>query len=143
MALFKFTKGIFDGTPIDIYNHGDMWRDFTYVTDLVRGIALLIDAAPSGPETAVDGDTLSPVAPFRVVNIGNSDKVSLGVFIAAIEDATGKTAVRNYLEMQKGDVHATWANADLLHRLTGYRPETPVSEGVAQFVQWYRGYYGV
>lgn len=143
MALFKFTKGIFDGTPIDIYNHGDMWRDFTYVTDLVRGIALLIDAAPGGPETAVDGDTLSPVAPFRVVNIGNSDKVSLGDFIAAIEDATGKTAVRNYLEMQKGDVHATWANADLLHRLTGYKPETPVSDGVAQFVQWYRGYYGV
>ena len=143
MALFKFTKGIFDGTPIDIYNHGEMWRDFTYVTDLVRGIALLIDAVPGGPETAVAGDTLSSVAPFRVVNIGNSEKVSLADFITAIEDATGKTAVRNYLEMQKGDVHATWANAELLYRLTGYKPETPISEGVAQFVQWYRGYYGV
>ena len=143
MALFKFTKGIFDGTPIDIYNHGDMYRDFTYGEDLVRGIRLLMDAIPGGPETAVDGDTLSPAAPYRIVNIGNSDKVRLLDFIEAIEAETGLKAKRNYMDMQKGDVHATWANADLLKTLTGYAPQTNVREGVAQFVAWYRDYYKV
>ena len=143
MALFKFTKGIFDGTPIDIYNHGDMYRDFTYGEDLVRGIRLLMDAIPGGPETAVDGDTLSPAAPYRIVNIGNSDKVRLLDFIEAIEAETGLKAKRNYMDMQKGDVHATWANADLLKTLTGYAPQTNVREGVAQFVTWYRDYYKV
>lgn len=143
MALFKFTKGIFDGTPIDIYNHGDMYRDFTYGEDLVRGIRLLMDAIPGGPETAVDGDTLSPAAPYRIVNIGNSDKVRLLDFIEAIEAETGLKAKRNYMDMQKGDVHATWANAELLKTLTGYAPQTNVREGVAQFVAWYRNYYKV
>ncbi|MGO4917086.1 SDR family NAD(P)-dependent oxidoreductase [Pseudogemmobacter sp. W21_MBD1_M6] len=146
MALFKFTKGILDGTPIDIYNHGDMFRDFTYVEDLVRGIRLLIDAAPVRPETPADipaGDSLSPVAPYRVVNIGNSDKVRLMDFIEAIEAEIGKPAIRNYMEMQKGDVPATWANADLLQTLTGYRPHTEFRDGVRQFVTWYRAYYGV
>lgn len=143
MALFKFTKGIFDGTPIDIYNHGDMYRDFTYGEDLVRGIRLLMDAIPGGPETAVDGDTLSPAAPYRIVNIGNSDKVRLLDFIEAIEAETGLKAKRNYMDMQKGDVHATWANADLLKTLTGYAPQTNVREGVAKFVAWYRDYYKV
>ena len=146
MALFKFTKGILNGEPIDIYNHGDMYRDFTYVTDLVRGIRLLIDAAPVRPESKddiVDGDSLSPVAPFRVVNIGNSDKVRLLDFIEAIEEECGITAQRNYMEMQKGDVPATWANADLLKRLTGYQPQTPYREGIRQFVSWYRDYYAV
>ncbi len=146
MALFKFTKGILNGEPIDIYNHGDMYRDFTYVTDLVRGIRLLIDAAPVRPESKddiVDGDSLSPVAPFRVVNIGNSDKVRLIDFIEAIEEECGITAQRNYMEMQKGDVPATWANADLLKRLTGYQPQTPYREGIRQFVSWYRDYYAV
>ncbi|MGY6533750.1 MAG: NAD-dependent epimerase/dehydratase family protein [Pararhodobacter sp.] len=142
MALFKFTRGIFDGTPIDVYNHGRMWRDFTYVDDLVRGIRLLIDAVPGGPETAVEGDSLSPVAPFRVVNIGNSDKVRLEDFIDAIEAATGRRAIRNYMDMQPGDVPATWADATLLKRLTGYAPQTDVREGVVRFVDWYRGYYG-
>ncbi|WP_300586191.1 NAD-dependent epimerase/dehydratase family protein [Marivita sp.] len=143
MALFKFTKGIFDGTPIDIYNHGNMYRDFTYVEDLVRGIRLLMDAVPGGPETAVEGDTLSPAAPYRVVNIGNSDKVRLLDFIGAIEAETGIKAKRNYMEMQKGDVFATWADASLLRNLTGYAPKTDVREGVAKFVAWYRDYYGV
>ena len=143
MALFKFTKGIFDGTPIDIYNHGDMYRDFTYGEDLVRGIRLLMDAIPGGPETAVDGDTLSPAAPYRIVNIGNSNKVRLLDFIEAIEAETGLKAKRNYMDMQKGDVHATWANADLLKTLTGYAPQTNVREGVAKFVAWYRDYYKV
>ena len=141
MALFKFTKGILEGTPIDIYNNGEMWRDFTYVDDLVRGIRLLIDAVPGGPETAVDGDSLSPVAPFRVVNIGNSDKVSLLDFIAAIEAETGRTAIRNMMPMQTGDVPATWAEASVLQQLTGYRPQTPFRDGVARFVHWYREYY--
>ena len=142
MALFRFTRGILEGTPIDIYNHGRMWRDFTYVDDLVRGIRLLIDAVPGGPETAVEGDSLSPVAPFRVVNIGNSDKVRLEDFIDAIETATGRRAIRNYMAMQPGDVPATWADAGLLKRLTGYAPQTELREGVARFVDWYRGYYG-
>ena len=146
MALFKFTKGILDGTPIDIYNHGEMYRDFTYVSDLVRGIRLLIDAAPVRPETKDDipeGDSLSPAAPFRVVNIGNSDKVKLTDFIDAIEEECGVKAERNYMEMQKGDVPATWANADLLKSLTGYQPQTDFREGIRQFVEWYRAYYSV
>lgn len=143
MALFKFTRGIFEGVPIDVYNHGDMWRDFTYVDDLVRGIRLLIDARPGGPETAVEGDSLSPVAPFRVVNIGNSNKVRLEEFIDAIEAATGRTAIRNYMDIQPGDVPATWADADLLRKLTGYSPQMKVRDGVARFVDWYRDYYGV
>ncbi len=146
MALFKFTKGILDGTPIDIYNHGEMYRDFTFVTDLVRGIRLLIDAAPVRPESADDiaeGDSLSPVAPYRVVNIGNGDKVKLTDFIDAIEAECGREAVRNMMDMQKGDVPATWANADLLKSLTGYAPQTDYREGIRQFVAWYREYYGV
>jgi UDP-glucuronate 4-epimerase len=146
MALFKFTKGILEGAPIDIYNHGEMYRDFTYVTDLVRGIRLLIDAAPVRPESKDEiepGDSLSPVAPFRVVNIGNSDKVKLLDFIEAIEQECGIEAKRNYMEMQKGDVPATWANADLLKRLTGYQPQTGYREGIRQFVSWYREYYDI
>ncbi len=146
MALFKFTKGILEGTPIDIYNHGEMYRDFTFVTDLVRGIRLLIDAPPVRPDSAEDiaeGDSLSPVAPFRVVNIGNGDKVKLTDFIEAIEAECGRKAVRNMMDMQKGDVPATWANADLLKSLTGYAPQTGYREGIRQFVAWYRDYYGV
>jgi UDP-glucuronate 4-epimerase len=146
MALFKFTKGIIEGTPIDIYNNGDMWRDFTYVEDLVRGIRLLVDAVPQRPESAAAvpaGDSLSPAAPFRVVNIGNSDKVRLSDFVDAIEQEVGKPAIRNYLEMQKGDVPATWADASLLQRLTGFRPQTDIREGVKRFVAWYRDYYSV
>lgn len=143
MAPYKFTKGILSGTPIDIYNHGDMYRDFTYVEDLVRAIRLLMDAVPGGPETAVEGDTLTAAAPYRIVNIGNSDKVRLMDFIEAIEAATGLSARRNYMDMQKGDVFATWADAAVLHRLTGYAPQTDVRDGVNRFVAWYRDYYGV
>lgn len=143
MALFKFTKGILERTPIDIYNHGEMWRDFTYVDDLVRGIRLLIDAVPGGPETAVEGDSLSPAAPFRVVNIGNSEKVRLMDFIDAIEQEIGRKAIRNMMPMQLGDVPATWADASLLQNLTGYRPQTPFREGVRRFVEWYRDYYNI
>lgn len=146
MALFKFTKAILEGRPIDVYNHGNMKRDFTYVEDLVEGIRLLMDAAPVRPEdgeAVPEGDSLSPVAPWRVVNIGNSTSVQLTEFIEAIEAATGRTAERNLMPMQAGDVPATWANADLLQKLTGYRPRTTVQEGVTRFVAWYRDYYSV
>ena len=144
MALFKFTKGILEGTPIDIYNNGDMHRDFTYVTDLVRGIRLLIDAPPVRPESADDipeWDSLSPAAPHRVVNIGNSNTVRLMDFVEAIEEECGREAIKNFMPMQKGDVPATYADATLLKELTGYRPQTDVREGIKRFVCWYREYY--
>ncbi|WP_299792849.1 NAD-dependent epimerase/dehydratase family protein [uncultured Marivita sp.] len=145
LALFKFVDAILDGRPIDIYNHGDMYRDFTYVDDLVRGIKLLIDTPPERPATAADikeGDSLSPVAPYRVVNIGNSDKVRLLDFVDAIEDELGVKAIRNYMDIQPGDVPATWANAELLQNLTGYRPQTDIRDGIRDFVSWFRDYYG-
>lgn len=144
LALYKFVDAILDERPIDIYNHGEMYRDFTYVDDLVRGIRLLMDAIPARPASPADiapGDSLSPVAPFRIVNIGNSEKVRLLDFIEAIEDCLGKKAIRNYMPMQAGDVPATWANAELLHALTGYRPRTDVRDGIARFVTWFRDYY--
>ena len=146
MAPFKFTKAILAGEPIDIYNNGEMWRDFTYVTDLVQGILGLIDAVPLRPATRAEiaeGDSLSPAAPFRVVNIGNGQKVRLMDFIEAIEAATGRTAIRNFLPMQQGDVPATWADASLLNRLTGGCPATDVRDGMRAFVEWYRGFYRV
>lgn len=145
LALYKFVDAILDDRPIDIYNHGDMYRDFTYVDDLVRGIRLLIDAVPERPasrEDIPDWDSLSPVAPFRIVNIGNSDKVRLLDFIDAIEEALGKKAIRNYMDIQKGDVPATWANADALQNLTGYRPQTDFKDGISRFVAWFRDYHG-
>jgi len=144
LALYKFVDAILDDRPIDIYNHGDMYRDFTYVDDLVRAIRLLIDAVPERPADGIvpEGDSLSPVAPFRIVNIGNSDKVRLLDFIDAIEDSLGKKAIRNYMPMQMGDVPATWADASLLQRLTGYRPQTDFRDGIARFVEWFRDYYG-
>lgn len=145
LALYKFVDAMLDGRPIDIYNHGDMYRDFTYVDDLVRAIRLLIDAAPERPASRADiveGDSLSPVAPFRIVNIGNNDKVRLLDFIEAIETSLGIKAIRNYLPMQTGDVPATWADASLLERLTGYRPATDFRDGIANFVAWFREYSG-
>lgn len=144
MALFKFTKAILAGAPIDVYNHGNMMRDFTYVTDLVHGIRLLIDAAPERPvseDHIAQGDSLSAVAPFRVVNIGNGTPVKLMDYIEAIEDALGMSAEKNMMDMQPGDVPGTWAEADLLRALTGYAPSTDVRTGVKAFVDWYRDYY--
>lgn len=144
MALFKFVRATLEGKPIDVYNHGNMARDFTYVTDLVQGIRLLIDAVPQEPESPEDiepGDSLSPAAPYRVVNIGNSNQVKLTEFIDEIEKCLGIPIQRNFMEMQKGDVPATWANADLLAKLTGYVPKTDVATGIKEFVNWYRDYY--
>ena len=143
MALFKFTKGILDGTPIDIYNNGQMSRDFTFVDDLVRGIDELISVVPSKSNEVQSGDSLSPAAPFRIVNIGNADKVALLSFIEAIEEELGTTAVRNYMPMQTGDVLATWADASLLKNLTGFQPNTNYKVGIKKFVEWYRDYYRV
>lgn len=146
MALFKFVKAALAGAPIEVYNHGRMARDFTYVTDLVRGIRLLIDTPPvepASPAEIPEGDSLSPVAPWRIVNIGNSTRVPLMTFIDEIERALGFPIAKEFKEMQMGDVPETWADCSLLQRLTGYRPETDVRDGVAAFVAWYRDVYQV
>lgn len=142
MALFKFVRGILNGEPIDIYNNGAMKRDFTYVEDLVEGIARLMACPPSLGAPPIEGDSLSPVAPYRVVNIGRGEPVELMEFIEQIEQALGKTAIRNYLPMQPGDVPETFADAELLFKLTGFRPSTPTSAGVRAFVDWYHEHYG-
>ena len=147
MALFKFTKAIMNGDQIDVYNHGDMSRDFTYIDDLMDGVRLLIDAIPGDVDQEAKNagvvDSKSQVAPFRVVNIGNSKPVQLLDFIIAIEDSIGIKAVKNLMPMQAGDVPATWADTSLLESLTGYKPSTNLSTGVQNFVDWYREYYNV
>ncbi len=143
MAPMKFAKAILAGMPIDVYNHGDMQRDFTFVDDLIEAIMRLIPAVPQRPvagSVPMTGDSLSPVAPFRVVNIGNSRPLALLDFIAAMEQALGAKAQRNLLPMQAGDVAATWADTTLLQKLTGYMPSTDIGAGLAAFADWYRGY---
>lgn len=145
LALYKFVDAILQGEPIDIYNDGNMYRDFTYVDDLVRGINLLISAIPPKPDDEAEKakfDSLSPVAPYRIVNIGNSEKVRLLDFIEAIEACLGLSAKKNFLPMQAGDVPATWADTTLLQHLTGYCPKTNFRDGIEQFVSWFREYYG-
>lgn len=139
MALFKFTRAILAGEPIDVYNNGDMVRDFTFIDDLAESIVRLIDAVPG--DTPVEGDSLSPAAPFRIVNIGAGRPTPLMDYIAAAEKALGRTAIKNFLPMQAGDVPATEASSDLLRRLTGYAPSTTPEEGVAAFVRWYLDHY--
>ena len=144
LALFKFVDAILDGKPIDIYNNGDMARDFTYVDDLVHAIRKLMDVQPVRPSNRsqiASGDSLSPVAPYRVVNIGNSEKVQLLDFIDAIEECLGQKAIRNYMPMQMGDVPATWADASLLEKLTGARSKTDIRDGIREFIVWFRDYY--
>ena len=141
MALFKFVSAILDNKPIDIYNDGDMYRDFTYVDDLVYGIKLLIDAKPSTDKNKSTLDSLSAVAPYRIVNIGNSKKIKLLEFIEAIEENLNKKAIRNYMPMQKGDVPGTWSDTTLLHQLTDYTTKTDIKDGIAHFIKWYRNYY--
>ncbi len=145
MAPMKFAKRILAGDPIDVYNHGQMKRDFTYVEDLVHALYLLTGHAPERPENGevTEGDSLSPVAPFRVLNIGNAAPEPLMDFIDALEASTGVKAEKNMMEMQAGDVVATWANADLLESIIDYRPQTPMRDGVEKFVAWYRDYYQV
>ena len=145
MAPFKFVKAVLEGNPIDVYNYGDMKRDFTYVDDLVKALIMLVDVAPSKVDSVSvsAGDTLSPVAPHRVINVGNNGPVELSEFISAIEQAAGKPAICNLMPIQPGDVPATWADSALLKELTGYAPQTSIQEGVARFVDWYRDFYQV
>jgi UDP-glucuronate 4-epimerase len=144
MAPYLFTRAIMADEPIKVFNHGDMKRDFTYVVDLVRGIRLLIDAVPERPVDGIvaKGDSLSPVAPWRIVNVGNGECVPLMDFIGAIERASNHRAQKQMLPMQPGDVPATWADNSLLKSLTGYAPQTNVKDGIAQYVEWHRMYYG-
>jgi UDP-glucuronate 4-epimerase len=141
MALFKFTESIIKGKPIDIYNNGKMYRDFTYIDDIVKSTISLIDVPPKNEKNIDKNDSLSPVAPFRIVNIGNSNKVKLLDFVDTLETCLGKKAIRNYMPMQKGDVYATWANTDLLKKLTGYSSTTDFKEGIKKFVDWYTNHY--
>ena len=144
MAYFKFVEAILSNKPIDIYGHGDMRRDFTYIDDLVEAIVRLIACVPAtgNPVTAVGvEDTLAPTAPFRIVNIAGGQSVSLLDFIDCIERRLGRKAIRNLMPMQTGDVQATWADHRLLEALTGFRPATSVEEGVSRFVDWYREFY--
>jgi UDP-glucuronate 4-epimerase len=143
MALFKFVKSILNNEPIDIYNNGEMFRDFTYVEDLVNGIFLLLNKPPLKSDKGQSGLGNSTVAPFRVVNIGNSQKIKLTDFIEAIEECIGKSAIKNYMPMQIGDVQATWADSTFLKNLTGYSPKTNFKEGIAHFVKWYKEHYKI
>jgi UDP-glucuronate 4-epimerase len=141
MALFKFVRAALAGEPIDVYGYGRMSRDFTYVEDLVDMIARLIPHGPARGAPVSEADSLSPVAPFRVVNIGGGNPVRLTDFIDEIERRLGVPIRRNFIEMQKGDVPETAAATDLLRALVGASPTTPVAEGIRAFVDWYREYY--
>lgn len=141
MAPIKFARAILRGEPIDIYNNGEMTRDFTYVDDLIAALAALIEAVP-GTAPVAACDSLSPVAPFRTVNIGGGRPVALMSFVAALENAIGREARKNFMPMQAGDVYATEASTELLRALIGFVPHTPMQEGVRHFADWYRGHYG-
>lgn len=145
MALFLFTKAIIEGKPIQVFNHGKMERDFTYVDDIVGGIEKMILQPPT-PGTGWDPNAPDPStssAPYKIHNIGNSSPVKLTEFIEAIEKALGKTAERELMPIQPGDVEKTWADVSSLKRDYGYNPGTPVETGIQRFVDWYRSYYKV
>jgi len=145
MALFKFTRGILEGERIPVFNRGEMIRDFTYVDDIVEGVIRTIDR-PAQPDPSWSGDrpdSATSYAPYRVYNIGNNQPVELMRYIRVLEEALGRKADLELLPMQDGDVPATYANVDALQRDVGFRPRTPVEEGVRRFVAWYREYYRV
>jgi UDP-glucuronate 4-epimerase len=143
MALFKFVEQILADRPIEVYGFGQMERDFTYVDDVVEAIVRLADKVPAVGQRVSDEDSLSPVAPFRIVNIGGGNPVALESFIGSIEAALGRPAKRQYREAQPGDVPKTAASTKLLEALIGIRPRTPVPVGVAEFVRWYRDYHAL
>lgn len=145
MALFLFTKAILEDRPIDVFNHGDMIRDFTYIDDIVEGVIRVLDR-PAKPDPDFDPKAPDPATsnrPYRIFNIGNNRPVTLMEYIEALELALGRRAKMNLLPMQPGDVPATAANTDELDAWVGFRPATPVTEGVARFVAWYRDFYRV
>ncbi|WNO09567.1 NAD-dependent epimerase [Teredinibacter sp. KSP-S5-2] len=143
MALFKFTKGILNGTPIDVYNNGDMYRDFTYIDDIVEGVIRVTDQIPEGNAewSGENPDPSSSKAPYKVFNIGNNAPVKLMEFVEAIENAIGKPAIKNMMPIQPGDVPSTYADASALQQTTNFKPNTPINEGVKQFVDWYKLYF--
>lgn len=143
MALHLFTTAILQGRPIDVFNHGHMRRDFTYIDDIVEGVCRVMQRVPEpNPHwNATEADPATSSAPWRIYNIGNNNMVELGEFIATLERELGVTAIKNYLPMQPGDVQSTYADMDDLHRDTGFSPTTPLAEGIARFVAWYRHYY--
>jgi UDP-glucuronate 4-epimerase len=143
MALFIFTKAILENRPIDVFNYGEMKRDFTYIDDIIEGVVRVIDNPPVEDKswTGKDPDPSRSVAPYKVYNIGNSQPVRLMDFIEAIEKQIGKTAQKNLLPMQQGDVPATWADVDDLYKNLGYKPNTSVQDGIMNFVKWYREFY--
>ncbi len=145
MALFLFTKAIIEGKPINVFNNGDMVRDFTYIDDIVEGITRVIDNPPSGNKewNGENPDPATSPAPYRLFNIGNSSPIKLMEYIGAIEEAVGKTAIKNFLPMQLGDVPMTHADVTHLEKAVGYKPATPVKEGIKRFVEWYKDYYNV
>jgi UDP-glucuronate 4-epimerase len=143
VALFKFTKNILEGKPVQVFNHGNHSRDFTYVDDIVEGVIRASDQVAS-PNRRWDGDRPDPAtsnASYRIFNIGNSNPVNLSTYIEAIEDALGKMAVKELLPLQAGDVPDTFADTSELEQATGYKPKTPVAVGVQHFVRWYRQYF--
>ncbi len=143
MALFLFTRAILENRPIDVFNHGKMKRDFTYIDDIVEGVVRVLDRIPE-PDPAWRGDSPDPsssFAPYRLYNIGNNRPVDLMEYITTLEDQLGRKAVRNLLPMQAGDVPATCADVDDLTADVGFRPATPITEGIRRFVAWYREYY--
>lgn len=145
MALFLFTKAILENRPIDVFNEGRMQRDFTYVDDIVEGVIRVADQ-PAVPNSQWTGDRPDPGtsrAPYRVYNIGNNQPIELMEFIGAIEKSIGREAQKNFLPMQSGDVPATYADVDDLTEAVGFRPATPIQEGIERFVAWYREYYSV
>jgi UDP-glucuronate 4-epimerase len=144
MVLFKFTKAILDGRPIDVFNNGNMKRDFTYIDDVVEAVSRIMNVIPSpDPEWVSDHpDPSTSVAPFRLYNVGNSEPVEVLEVIAQLEEALGRKAMRNLLPMQAGDVAATYADVESLHRATGFKPHTSMREGIGRFVEWYREFYG-
>ncbi len=145
MALFKFTKAILENKPIDVYNHGLMRRDFTYIDDIIEGIIRVLDRIPE-PNTAWSGDAPDPsssVAPYRLYNIGNNNPVELMHYIGALEKMLGKVAKKNMLPMQAGDVPETYADVADLERDIAFKPQTSIEEGIGRFVEWYKSYYGI
>ncbi|WP_417879621.1 NAD-dependent epimerase [Vibrio sp.] len=143
MALFKFTKAIVEGEEIDVYNNGDMQRDFTYIDDIVEGIIRIQDVIPEkNPQWTVEtGSPATSSAPYKVYNIGNGNPVKLMEYIEALEDALGVEAKKNFMPMQPGDVYATYADTQDLFNVTGYKPSMSVKQGVANFVEWYKEFY--
>jgi UDP-glucuronate 4-epimerase len=137
MAYFKFTKAILAGQPIDVYNYGDMKRDFTYIDDIVEGVVRVIDRVPDPQHSEIT----NAIAPYKIYNIGNNQPVTLRSFITAIEEACAAKAIENQLPMQPGDVPITYADIDDLVKDVGFRPVTTVDEGIGKFMEWYRGYY--